>query len=71
MVEKLEDVHKMTRARFSRIARDPSSEKKFPVGPESAKQLGYNPAEIDVLPSSVEKHYKHIVRFLTSFSSGA
>jgi protein-L-isoaspartate O-methyltransferase len=39
--------------RFARVARSPSQEKKFPVGPESAKKLGYDPKEIDALPPSV------------------
>src|SRR3990167_7113845 len=52
-----EDVQQMTRARFGRIARDPSSEKRFPVGPESAKQLGYDPAEIDEMPPSVTESF--------------
>ncbi|MFQ5862267.1 MAG: methyltransferase domain-containing protein [Candidatus Brocadiales bacterium] len=52
-----EEIQQMTRVRFSRIAKDPSSERKFPVGPESAKGLGYNPAEIDALPSSVTESF--------------
>ncbi len=52
-----EEIRQMTRARFSRIAGDPSSEKRFPVGPESAKRLGYNPAEIDALPRSVTESF--------------
>lgn len=52
-----EDVQQMTRARFGRIARDPSSEKRFPVGPESAKALGYNPTEVDALPNPVTESF--------------
>ena len=29
----------------------------FPVGPESAKRLGYDAAEIDALPSSVTESF--------------
>jgi SAM-dependent methyltransferase len=36
--------------RFARVARDPAGERTFPVGPESAKRLGYDAAEIDALP---------------------
>ncbi|MDO8127546.1 MAG: methyltransferase domain-containing protein [Candidatus Brocadiales bacterium] len=53
----LEEVKQATQARFSRIAQDPSSEKRFPVGPESAKSLGYNPAEIDEMPDSVTESF--------------
>ncbi|MFQ5956673.1 MAG: methyltransferase domain-containing protein [Candidatus Brocadiales bacterium] len=52
-----EEIQQMTRARFGRIAKDPSSERKFPVGPESARSLGYNPAEIDALPGSVTESF--------------
>jgi hypothetical protein len=34
--------------RFAQVARQPGQEKKFPVGPASAKKLGYEPQEIDV-----------------------
>ncbi len=52
-----EEIQQMTRARFGRIAEDPSSERKFPVGPESAKGLGYNSAEIDALPCGVTESF--------------
>lgn len=55
-----EEVKQATRARFGRIARDPSSEKRFPVGPESAKSLGYNQAEIDGLPPSVTESFADV-----------
>lgn len=45
------------RERFAKIARSPADERKFPVGPASAKQLGYNPAEIDALPSSATESF--------------
>src|SRR5450631_1420141 len=43
--------------RFSRIATTPNQERKFPVGPESAKKLGYEPAEVDALPSAVTESF--------------
>ncbi len=52
-----EEIRQTTRARFSRIAQDPSSEKRFPIGPESAKRLGYDPAEIDALPCGVTESF--------------
>jgi len=35
----------------------PDQERKFPVGPESAKRLGYDPAEVASLPSSVTESF--------------
>lgn len=43
--------------RFAKVAQSPESEKKFPVGPESAKKLGYDPQEIDSLPVSVTESF--------------
>jgi hypothetical protein len=37
--------------RFGRIATKPNQERKFPVGPESAKKLGYERSEVDASPS--------------------
>lgn len=52
-----EEVQKAIKERFCRIAKNPASEQRFPVGPESAKRLGYNPAEIDGLPGSVTESF--------------
>lgn len=38
--------------RFSKVAQAPDQETRFPVGPASAKKLGYDPNEIDALPPS-------------------
>ena len=43
--------------RFRRVAMAPDQERKFPVGPESAKRLGYDPAEVDALPSAVTESF--------------
>ena len=43
--------------RFRRVAIAPDEERKFPVGPESAKKLGYDPAEVDALPSTVTESF--------------
>ncbi len=43
--------------RFRRVAMKPDQERKFPVGPESAKKLGYDPAEVASLPSSVTESF--------------
>jgi arsenite methyltransferase len=39
--------------RFAKVAQAPDQEKRFPVGPASAKTLGYDPNELDALPPSV------------------
>jgi SAM-dependent methyltransferase len=43
--------------RFAKVAQAPGQEKKFPVGPDSAKKLGYDPKEIDSLPASVTESF--------------
>lgn len=43
--------------RFATIALSPDREKKFPVGPASAKALGYDSQEIDALPTSVTESF--------------
>jgi len=43
--------------RFTKVAQAPDQEKKFPVGPASAKKLGYDANEIDSLPTSVTESF--------------
>lgn len=43
--------------RFAKVAQTPEQEKKFPVGPASAKKFGYDPTEIDSLPQSVTESF--------------
>jgi SAM-dependent methyltransferase len=43
--------------RFVRLAVAPQEEQKFPVGPASAKRLGYDAQQIDALPSSVTESF--------------
>jgi SAM-dependent methyltransferase len=43
--------------RFAQVARSPDQEKQFPVGPASAKKLGYEPPEIDALPPAVTESF--------------
>jgi SAM-dependent methyltransferase len=45
------DLRAAVKERFANVAAAPSQEKKFPVGPDSAKALGYGPKEIDGLPT--------------------
>ncbi len=43
--------------RFVKVALSPQDEHKFPVGPDSAKRLGYDAREIDFLPASVTESF--------------
>ena len=43
--------------RFTEVATEPQRETKFPVGPESAKKLGFQVAEVDSLPSAVTESF--------------
>jgi len=51
------DLQATVKARFAKVARSPDQEKKFPVGPASAKKLGYAPQEIDALPASITESF--------------
>jgi arsenite methyltransferase len=52
-----EEIRAAVQQRFSAIASSPELERKFPVGPASAKKLGYDPPEIDALPASVTESF--------------
>lgn len=43
--------------RFAALARNPAEEKRFPVGPDSAKRLGYPAPEIDSLPAAATESF--------------
>src|SRR5271157_548736 len=43
--------------RFRSVAIAPDQERKFPVGPESTKKLGYDLCEVDALPSAVTEPF--------------
>ena len=43
--------------RFGLVATQPDQERKFPVGPESAKTLGYEASEVDSLPPSLTESF--------------
>jgi arsenite methyltransferase len=43
--------------RFRRVATAPDHERKFPVGPESGKKLGYDASEVDSLPASLTESF--------------
>jgi SAM-dependent methyltransferase len=50
-------IQEKVRQRFAAIAGDPSSERRFPVGPASAKALGYAAKTIDELPLSLTESF--------------
>lgn len=52
-----ESIEAGVRARFATIARDPGSERRFPVGADSAKRLGYAATEVDALPLCVSESF--------------
>jgi arsenite methyltransferase len=52
-----EEIHAAVEQRFTQVARSPDQEQKFPVGPASAKRLGYDTPEIDALPPSVTESF--------------
>ena len=41
-----EEIRAAVEQRFAQVARSPDQEQKFPVGPASAKELGYDPPDI-------------------------
>ncbi|HEY7328004.1 MAG TPA: methyltransferase domain-containing protein [Gemmataceae bacterium] len=51
------EIQATVKERFAAVAASPGKEKKFPVGPASAKKLGYDPKEIDTLPASVTESF--------------
>lgn len=57
MSQSSEDLRAAVKGRFAAVAVAPGQEKKFPVGPASAKRLGYDPKEIDCLPASVTESF--------------
>lgn len=52
-----DELRAAVRQRFAKVALSPADEQKFPIGPASAKKLGYNPMEIDALPISVTESF--------------
>lgn len=54
------EAKQQVRKRFANVARSPQSERVFPVGPDSAKQLGYDADEIDNLPVEVTESFSGV-----------
>src|SRR5262249_4056960 len=57
MPEKAEEIRAAVEQRFAQVARSPDQERKSPVGPASARKLGYDPQEIDALPPAVTESF--------------
>ena len=57
MLTTAKEIRAAVEQRFALVARSPDQEQKFPVGPASAKKLGYDPKEIDALPTSVTESF--------------
>jgi len=57
MLDTTEEIRSAVKKRFAKIALSPDQERKFPVGPASAKRLGYDPQEIDAFPISVTESF--------------
>ena len=57
MIENVEEIRAAVGQRFAQVARSPDQEQEFPVGPASARKLGYDPPEIDALPPSVTESF--------------
>ena len=65
MNETPNQIKSMIEERFVKIALDPAGERKFPVGPDSAKRLGYDAAEIDALPPQATESFAGVGNPLT------
>ena len=59
MPDTAEEIRAAVEQRFAQVARSSDQEKTFPVGPASARKLGYDPQEIDGLPPSVAASPPH------------
>ncbi len=72
MIHDRNAIRESVRQRFSRVACDPRSERRFPVGAASAKALGYPAADIDALPPPVSESFAGVGNPLAlgHFSSG-
>ena len=57
MSESVDEIRTKMRQRFVQVALDPKAPQRHPTGPDSAKRLGYDPAEIDALPAVVTESF--------------
>lgn len=51
------EIRAAVKQRFAAVAASPVQETKFPVGPASAKNLGYDPQDLDSLPASATESF--------------
>lgn len=57
MNENTDEIRQSIKERYATLARSPGMEQDFPVGPDSAKSLGYSVNEIDKLPDSATESF--------------
>jgi SAM-dependent methyltransferase len=57
MKQQNHEMQAAVKRRFAAVASEPQREKKFPVGPASARNLGYDSREIDALPPSATESF--------------
>jgi arsenite methyltransferase len=57
MKESPDQIKADIKQRFVKLALSPQEEQRFPVGPASAKRLGYDAQEIDALPGSATESF--------------
>jgi SAM-dependent methyltransferase len=57
MSESVGEIRAKVEERFVKVALDPQSPQRHPIGPVSAKRLGYDAAEIDALPPVVTESF--------------
>lgn len=55
--ERPEAIRAAVKERFERVARAPGQAQRFPLGPASAKALGYDAQEMDALPPPVVESF--------------
>ena len=53
-------IEQAVKDRFAALARSPAQEQRFPVGPESAKRLGYAAHDIDTLPTTATESFADV-----------
>jgi len=57
MQETPEQIRSTVKERFAKVACSPHEKHPFAIGPESAKDLGYDAAEIDALPATLTESF--------------
>jgi SAM-dependent methyltransferase len=65
MHETPEQITATVKERFAKMARSPHEKQPFAIGPDSAKTLGYDAAEIDTLPAPITESFAGVGNPLT------